>query len=61
MKSARANFAHVVVDNLVYVIGGISGQGKGKKAHYPKLAEPGIERYDPVQNSWTPIEIANVP
>ena len=29
MNTARANFAHIVLDNIVYAFGGISGRGTG--------------------------------
>merc|ERR1719265_989795 len=35
MSTARANFAHLVLDNLVYVFGGISATGKGDQSHFP--------------------------
>jgi len=31
MNCARANFAHVVLDNCVYAFGGISGRGIAKQ------------------------------
>jgi len=33
MNSARANFAHLVLDNMVYAFGGISGKGTGDAKH----------------------------
>lgn len=57
MNSARANFAHVVLDNLVYVFGGISGRGTGQAAHQPVLASVIAEKYDPAADKWEAIEV----
>jgi N-acetylneuraminic acid mutarotase len=54
MISARACFAHIIIENQIYVFGGISGNLKGKDSHIPKIADPLIERYDPVQDKWEP-------
>ena len=62
MNSRRANFCHVVLDNLVYVFGGISGSiddKSGKNA--PKMATINAERYDPVKDIWDQYEIENIP
>ena len=61
MIKARANFAHCVVDNLVFVFGGISGNGKGKQSHFPVLASPAIERYSPATDKWEEINIEGAP
>ena len=61
MASARANFAHTVIGNLVYVYGGIADKGKGDEAHFPTLASPVIERYDPREDKWTTVEIDGAP
>lgn len=58
MQSARANFAFAVVDNLVYVFGGVSGTGDGPdKAHIPQLVSNLCERYDPKLDKWETIQI----
>ena len=57
MKSARANFACIVVDNLVYAFGGIQGRGTGESAHVPALATIVSERYDPQQDAWEEFEV----
>lgn len=57
MKSARANFASLVIDNKIYVYGGISES----KDHKPVLANPICEVYDPSNNSWTEVAIPNAP
>jgi N-acetylneuraminic acid mutarotase len=59
MNQARACFASLVVDNLIYVYGGISGQGTGKEAHYPTIANPPVERYNPINDKWEVLEIQN--
>lgn len=61
MSVARANFGHLVVDNLVFVFGGVSANGKGKEKHFPVLSSPAVERYDPVADKWEVIEIENTP
>ncbi len=45
MKEARSNFAATVIDNLVYVYGGISGRknGSGEGKHYPQMVSKAIE------------------
>jgi N-acetylneuraminic acid mutarotase len=55
MNCARSNFALTVVDNTVYVIGGIKGKNND---HLPELASV-AEKYDPIQDKWESIEIAN--
>ena len=52
MQTARANFSHLVVDNLVFVFGGVSGNGKRAESHCPVLSSPVVERYDPITNKW---------
>lgn len=61
MNQPRSNFAHCVVNNLIYIYGGISGQLSGKDAHFPTLANPPVERYDPVKDQWEVIEIQGAP
>ena len=46
---------------MVYVFGGISGQGTGKEAHYPTIADPPIEKYNPMMDKWEVVEIAGTP
>ena len=61
MSKPRANFAHLVLDNLVYVFGGICGRGKeGSTLHIPSLASDKFlsERYNPAEDKWDQIEIA---
>ena len=57
MNEARSDFTSTVFDGIVYVWGGISGQGKGDQAHIPLMASSNIERFDPLKNVW---EILNV-
>jgi len=58
MKEARANFMLTVIDNKVYVYGGISGRGtEDEKRHVPIMAESVCEVYDPVANTWTSLEM----
>jgi hypothetical protein len=52
MNSKRANFAHLVLDNFVYVFGGIAGKGEGERAHCPTLASILAEKYDPKIDKW---------
>jgi N-acetylneuraminic acid mutarotase len=52
MNAARANFAHVVLDNLVYVFGGISGRNAEPEEHLPIITNTIAEKYDPVANNW---------
>lgn len=61
MKSKRANFAHIVMDNLVYVFGGISGTGEGVNSHRPLMCSNPAERYDPKADKWEVLEIPNAP
>ena len=42
MNNQRAKFAISQFDNLVYVYGGIQGQGKGKNKHVPQLVDQAI-------------------
>ena len=48
MHEARSNFAATVIDNFVYVFGGISGK---TETHTPVIAKS-IECYDPNTNLW---------
>lgn len=60
MKSNRANFAWTVVDNMVYVFGGISDRGPSQEeAHVPQLVSDLCERYDPKLDKWETIKIEN--
>jgi N-acetylneuraminic acid mutarotase len=61
MNSARANFAHCVVNNFVYVFGGIESKGEGKESHIPNIAKNITEKYDINSNKWEIIEIENGP
>jgi len=62
MQCKRANFCHMVLDNLVYVFGGISGTVDEKKnKHVPKIAELNCERYNPKSDLWESFEIPNIP
>ena len=62
MHSRRANFCHLVIDNMVYVYGGIAGQSaKAKEEHFPKMATINAEKYDPVKDVWEKIELPNIP
>lgn len=61
MNNQRANFAISQFDNLVYVYGGIQGQGKGKNKHVPQLVEKTIEKYDATADSWESIQIDGAP
>ena len=62
MSVERACFSHIVIDNKVYVFGGISGNSKVKKnTHAPIISEPNTERYDPVLNKWDTIVIKDSP
>ena len=56
MKDTRANFAHTVVDNNVYVFGGIGNYGPNpENAHEPQLVTNICEKYDPKADEWTTI------
>lgn len=57
MNSARANFAHCVVNNFVYVFGGIGSRGEGKESHVPNIVNNVTEKYDINSNKWEIIEI----
>ena len=52
MNNARANFALIVLDNLIYVFGGIKSKGKGKSSHVPSTVDIITERYDINTDSW---------
>lgn len=58
MKNCRANFAAIVLDNLVYVYGGISGK---KEVHHPVFANQVVERYSPNTKEWSELKIDNAP
>ena len=53
MICARANFGWQVINNQVFVFGGISS----KQGHLPQLANPLCEKYDPITNTWQAVEI----
>jgi hypothetical protein len=53
MICPRANFGCQVINNKVYVFGGISS----KSGHQPILANPVCERYDPLTNKWEAVDI----
>jgi N-acetylneuraminic acid mutarotase len=62
MSNRRANFCHIVLDNMVYVFGGISGQSSEKnQEHVPKMPTINAEKYNPITNTWENIEIPNIP
>lgn len=62
MNTRRACFAHLVLDNKVYVFGGLAGNSTVKKQeHHPTMATVNAERYDPVTNVWENFEIPNIP
>jgi len=58
MNCARSNFAHLVLDNIVYAFGGISGKGSGDAKHHPTVASTIAEKYDPAADAWSAIEVA---
>lgn len=62
MTSRRACFCHLVLENKVYVFGGLSGNFSEKKQeHFPTMAAINAERFDPVTNKWDKFEIQNIP
>ena len=62
MNCRRANFCHLVLDNKVYVFGGIGGNSSEKnQEHIPKMPAVNAEKYDPVSNVWEKIEIPHIP
>jgi len=62
MHSRRANFCHLVLDNMVYVFGGIAGQSSKKnEEHFPKMPTVVAEKYNPIEDSWEKIEIPHIP
>ena len=63
---ARANFGLIVLDNLVYVFGGISKavlpQKDSKSEPYiPVMSGPAVECFNPKLNKWSEIKINNMP
>jgi hypothetical protein len=46
MHSARANFSLTVVNNQVFVYGGIQCNGSGTSSHLPQLSSTICEMYD---------------
>jgi N-acetylneuraminic acid mutarotase len=61
MNSERSNFSIIVVKNCVYVFGGIAGLGKGDEPWRPTLAASIVDRYKPTDETWSKIEISNIP
>lgn len=62
MSVERACFSHLVIDNKVYVFGGIQGNSKEKKnKHIPIISNPNTERYDPKLDKWETIIIKDSP
>lgn len=57
MKQARANFSTCVINNLVYVFGGISGA----KENYKPIISDSVEVFDLLINVWSEIRIKNAP
>ena len=53
MKCNRANFALHVIDNQVYVFGGIEGSSN----HIPQLSSLLCEKYDPKTDKGEPVTI----
>merc|ERR1712196_323905 len=52
----------MVINNFVYVFGGIAGTMDDKKnAHCPKMPTINAEKYDPVKDLWEKYEIPDVP
>lgn len=62
MLNRRANFSHLVLDNFVYIFGGISGNVDAKNStHCPKMPTINAERYDPATDNWENFEIPDIP
>ena len=61
MKCARASFAHLVLDNKVYVFGGIGGsqeeQINESAIITPVLSSPIAEVYDPIEDTWEEVKL----
>lgn len=55
MKSNRANFAHVVFDNSVYVFGGLAGKQPEPESHVPLITNTISEKYDVNSDTWEEI------
>lgn len=61
MSTARTSFAHTVIDNKVYVFGGISAKQEveinGSKIMAPVMSTPVSEVYDPVSDTWEEVKL----
>jgi hypothetical protein len=57
MQSARSNFSALVIDQFIYVLGGISG---GDEKYKPIMSQPMCEQYSIEHNKWIPIEISGM-
>lgn len=57
MTQGRCLFAATVLNNFIYVYGGIASS----KKNMPTLVDKLIERYDVVQNKWATVNIENAP
>ncbi len=60
MNVERALFSHIVIDNKVYVYGGISGDSN-YNTKSPIVSKPNTERYDPKLDKWETIIIEDSP
>jgi len=57
MKEPRANFMLTVIENKVFVYGGMKGSETDKKSiPSPVMNDIISEVYDPVANTWTAIK-----
>jgi hypothetical protein len=54
MHSARSNFSALVIDQYIYVLGGLCG---GDEKFSPILSQPMCEQYSIEHDKWTPIEV----
>lgn len=60
MVSARANFALQVIQNTVYVFGGVEASESGEPWR-PSLTRTTIEKYMPQEDIWLSVTIPNTP